>query len=95
MEDVECQGQSCEICEQIEEEICNAELAGCSVFIEFDANSKLGPNIIPGDPHNQTPNGKILMEIVKKHDLSIINGTKPALYGINVQYFMLRFRRKI
>ena len=23
MEDVECQGQSCEICEQIEEEICN------------------------------------------------------------------------
>ena len=27
--------------------------------------------------------------------LSNINGAKPALYGINVQYFMLRFRRKI
>ena len=35
---------------KLNEEICSAELAGRSIFIEFDANSKLGSKVIPGDP---------------------------------------------
>ena len=33
----------------LEQEIIKAENSGKSILIEMDANSKLGPNIIPGD----------------------------------------------
>ena len=43
----------------LEEEIIKAELAGKSLIIEADFNSKLGPTIIPNDPHPQSEkNGK-------------------------------------
>ena len=32
-----------------------------SICLQFDANSKLGRNIIPGDPHDISSNGKILL----------------------------------
>ena len=35
----------------LEEEVVKAELAGKSLIIEMDANSKLGPQLIPGDKH--------------------------------------------
>ena len=38
----------------LEQEILKAKLAGKSVIIEMDANSKLGPEIIPLDNHVQT-----------------------------------------
>ena len=34
----------------LEEEIVSAKMAGKSVIIQMDANSKLGKNIIPNDP---------------------------------------------
>jgi hypothetical protein len=37
----------------LEEEITAAELEGRSVLIAFDANAKLGPKYIKGDPHTQ------------------------------------------
>ena len=43
----------------LEAEIVKAELEGKSVIIELDANSKLGPIMIPGDMHAQSENGKI------------------------------------
>ena len=54
-------------------EIEKAHLAGKSVILGMDANSKLGPDIIPNDNHNQTPNGKILAEIVETHGLIVVN----------------------
>ena len=33
----------------LEEEISKAQLAGKSLIIELDANSKLGPEYVPGD----------------------------------------------
>ena len=55
----------------LEEEIVKAELLGKSMIIELDANSKLGPQIIPGDIHQQSENGKILAGIIERHGLVV------------------------
>ena len=57
----------------LEEEILKAELAGKTILIELDANSKLGPDVIPGDMHPQSINGKVLASIIEKHDLMVGN----------------------
>ena len=57
----------------LEEEIIKAELAGKSILIELDANSKLGSNLIPGDKHKQSENGKLLAAIITRHELVIGN----------------------
>ena len=51
-----------------------AELAGRSVIISFDANSKMGPKYIPGDPHSISENGKVIEGILERHALSVGNG---------------------
>ena len=58
----------------LEEEIAKAELQGKSIIIEMDSNSKLGPTVIPQDPHEQSPNGKILSGIIQRHGLIVANG---------------------
>ena len=58
----------------LEEEIIKAELDGKSVIIEMDSNSKLGPELIPNDPHRQSTNGKILSGILQRHGLVVANG---------------------
>ena len=57
----------------LEEEIIKAELAGASVILEIDANSKLGPHIVPGDKHSQSENGKLLAGIIKRQKLVVGN----------------------
>ena len=47
----------------------------------MDANSKLGKQYIPLDPQNQLPNGKILAEIIIKHNLKVANGL-PICKGV-------------
>ena len=59
----------------LEQEIVKAELAGKSVMIEMDANSKLGPGLIPGDMHAQSENGKVLAAIIERHGLTIGNSS--------------------
>ena len=46
------------------------------MFIEIDANSKLGPDIITGDPHQISDNGKILSQIIEDHNLFLVNGSE-------------------
>ena len=46
--------------EALEEEVIKAELAGKSVIVEADFNSKLGREFIPNDPNPQSENGKLL-----------------------------------
>ena len=44
----------------LEEEIAKSELSGRSIMLCLDANSKMGSNHIPEDPHEISENGKVL-----------------------------------
>ena len=39
----------------------------------MDANAKVGGKVIKGDPHNITNNGKIMMDIIDRQNLTIAN----------------------
>ena len=43
-------------------------------FYLSDANSKLGPELIPRDPHKMSPDGVVLASIVKRQNLIVVNG---------------------
>jgi hypothetical protein len=59
----------------LETEIEKATLAGKSIVIETDANSKLGSKYIPNDPHEISPNGELLAAIIERHNLTLGNGS--------------------
>ena len=48
----------------------------------MDANSKLGPNHILGDPHGQSGNGKLLADILDRHALIVLNGVQEKCTGL-------------
>ena len=62
----------------LETEIEKAELSGKSIIIEMDANSKLGPTYVPGDPHDMSPNGALLAGIIERHHLIVGNGSNKC-----------------
>ena len=62
----------------LETEIEKAELAGRSIIIEMDSNSKLGPKYIGQDPHGMSPNGALLAGIIERHGLIVGNGTNKC-----------------
>ena len=62
----------------LEEEITKAELEGKSIYIEIDANSKLGPERIPQDKHPMSNNGKILASIIDQHALFVVNSSEKC-----------------
>ena len=47
----------------------------------MDSNSKLGPEVIANDPHGQSPNGKVLCDIVTRHGLIVANGISDKCEG--------------
>ena len=53
-----------------------AEFNEKSVIVQLDANSKLGPDIVPGDPHRQSPNGKVLAGILERHAIIVVNSLR-------------------
>ena len=59
----------------LETEIERAMLAGKSLIVEMDANSKLGAKYIGKDPHGISQNGVILASIVERHQLVVVNGS--------------------
>ena len=65
----------------LEKEISKAELLGKSMIIEMDSNSKLGREYISKDPHNQSPNGRILAGIIDRHGLILANGLEDICSG--------------
>ena len=65
----------------LDQEIVKAQLEGKSVFVSMDANSKLGPQYIPGDLHNMSKNGEVLAEIVEKNALIVANGLLEKCKG--------------
>ena len=48
----------------LEEEVINAKIEGKDVFIQMDVYSKLGPEVMKADPYGQSPNGKLLHNIM-------------------------------
>ena len=62
----------------LEEEVIKAKSSQKAVLIQMDANSKLGPNIVKGDPHAQSNNGKILAGILERNDLIVINSLEKC-----------------
>ena len=60
---------------KLDEVVKSAKIAGTLICIELDANSKLGPAVIPGDPKSQSKNGKLLLEVLKENSLTVVNGT--------------------
>ena len=60
----------------LEEEIVSCEERNCGLIIEMDCNAKLGKEIIKGDPHEMSNNGKILWDIMKRRNCTVINATK-------------------
>ena len=66
----------------LEEEISKAQLAGKSIIIELDANSKLGDKYVVGDPHKISPNGQLLKGIIERHALHVANGVTTKSSGV-------------
>jgi len=66
----------------LEEEVVKAEMAGRSVLISFDANSKMGSKHIPGDPHEMSDNGKIMEGLLARHALIVANGLEGKVKGV-------------
>ena len=70
---------------RIDQEVKKSKLAGALVCLEMDANAKLGPGIIDGDPKEQSKNGKLLENVVTENDLVIVNAEKVCK-GIITRY---------
>ena len=70
-------------------EVKSAQLAGTLICMELDANSKLGPKLIPEDPKEQSKNGELLEKVIVENDLIVVNGT-DLCKGV-----ITRFRRTI
>ena len=69
----------------LDTEVKKSKLAGAMVCLEMDANSKLGYNIIPKDPHEQSENGKKLETFVVENDLIVVN-SKDLCSGTITRY---------
>ena len=50
------------------------ELEARSVIMCMDANSKLGPSYVKGDPHWQSRNSKLMADVLDQHALIVPNG---------------------
>ena len=58
--------------------IQNAKMDGCLLILEFDANAKVGFDVIKNDPCPQSPNGKILLDLVDRNSLVICNASNKC-----------------
>ena len=66
----------------LEEEIVSAKMANKSIIIQMDANSKLGKDILPNDPNDQSPNGAVLEGILHRHALIVVNSLNEKVKGL-------------
>ena len=59
--------------QDFEGEVIKAKDDGCFILIEMDANAKVGRDIITGDNHIMSSNGKLLLDVIDRQDLVIAN----------------------
>ena len=60
----------------LEEAIISCEERNCGLIIEMDCNAKLGKEIIKGDPHEMSNNGKMLWDIMIRRNCTVVNSTE-------------------
>ena len=65
----------------LEAEVVKADMEDRSVYIQMDANSKLGPEVVKEDPHHQSPNGKLLYGVLERHGLLVANAFQTKCQG--------------
>ena len=65
----------------LEEKIVKAKTSEKAVYIQLDANSKLGSTFIQGDPHAQSDNGKIMAGIIQRNAIFVVNGMTEKCVG--------------
>ena len=70
---------------KLDEEIKSAKMAGTMLCIQMDANSKLGPEYVPGDPKQMSKNGKHLAKVIDENELIVVNGTQKCT-GVITRY---------
>ena len=63
-----------EFWQELEQEIASAKEENCLLVIELDANAKLGKETILDDPHEMSDNGKLLLDILTRQNLTVVNG---------------------
>ena len=80
---------------RLEEEIVLSMISGCLTCIELDANAKLGPQIIPGDPHARTENGELLLGVIERNNLTICNSSQLSTGIITRRKLPLTGSRKV
>ena len=59
--------------QELETEVISANDLNRNIIIQMDANAKLGPDIIKGDPQKMSNNGKLLYDFIQRQDLIIVN----------------------
>ena len=59
--------------QEVEEEIVAAKDNECLVVLQTDANAKIGKEYLKNDPNNTSANGKILLQLCKRQNLTILN----------------------
>ena len=62
--------------QMIETEIIQARDNQCAVFIELDANAKIGKTVIENDFHGTSNNGALLLKLVERQGLTIGNSSR-------------------
>ena len=51
------------------------------MYIQVDANSKLDPDLIKGDPYEKSDKGRLLEGIIKKNALIVMNNSEQKCKG--------------
>ena len=72
-EDECCKDEIYKFWQEVEEEILNAKDNNCLLLMQLDANAKIGKENLKNDPNNISSNGKILLDICERQNLTITN----------------------
>ena len=63
---------------KVESEIIKAKEEGCAIVAEFDANAKVGRNIINNDPNDISSNGQILLNMLNRQGMFLGNSSRKC-----------------
>ena len=69
----DCTKEILDFWQEIEGEVVKAKDNDCMVVVEIDANAKVGKTVIKNDPHPISNNGKLLMDLIERQNLTLIN----------------------
>ena len=72
----------------LEKEINSAHESNCEIIIELDAYAKVGPSVISNDPHCQSENGRLMMEMLAWQNLHLVNASGLCI-GLRSQSWIM------